>query len=543
MNNKYIHNEIKQFYMYGIVSFILIILMQFLSIIPPVFMKNIIDIYIPNSDLNNIYFSIIILGTIPVFSTLISVLFNYFLFINVKKLAFEIKVKIVKKSLYQPMTFFSDHTTGELLEYCSQDTTNYIYFWLMDFPNTISNIVMTIIMFIILLNLNIKVTLLQLISIPLIFLPTKYFGKKIKNYSINIVKSNAQLKQIINESFIGIKTIKIFGLHNNRINKMKDVFNNSIKFFAKVAMLDKLYGEWTQKFIVVIFTSISFGLCSIDVINNSMSIGDMVIYITYLPKIYNYITQTSLMNLKFNKQLGEYSKQFELLNLNIENDSKFDKEIFLQGKIEFKDVSFKYPNGDKYVLENFNFLIHPGEFIGITGSNGIGKSTIFNLLYKFYDEYSGDIYIDDINIKNLSQNCLVKNISLVSQEIFLFNGTLKENLLMANPNATEDDIETVLEAVNIKSWINTLPNGLNTELGENGFNLSGGQKQRISLAMGLLKQSKILLLDEVTSSLDNESEIYIKETLNNLNSNDNITIVAISHRNDLLEKATNIYSL
>lgn len=543
-NNKEIYCEIKKCYKYGIISFILIMGMELLSIVPPIFMKKIIDIYIPKKNINEIYISILILAIIPIISTLISVLFNSFLFVNIKRISFDIRANIVKKVLHQPIEFFLKYTTGELMEYCGQDVSNFIYFWLMDFPGTICNIIMSITLVCILFGLNIKLTLFQIIALPLIILPGKYFGKKIKDYSIKIIESNAMIKQIINESFRGIKTVKIFGLQENRIKQMKWIFNKSIKFFSKTAMLEKLYGEWGQKFIVVIFTSISFGLCAINVIKGSISLGDMILFTTYLPKMYTYITQISLINLKFNKQLGEYSKQFDLMALNVEDDNDLTCSLNeLRGKVEFRNVSFKYPGSHSYTLDKFSFILFPGEFMGVTGPNGIGKSTLFNLLFKFYDSYEGDIYIDDVNLRDIPQKYLVKNISLVSQDVFLFNGTLRENFMMANSEVTENEIIHILDDVNLKLWFETLPNGLDSEIGENGSSLSGGQRQRIALAMGIMKKSTILLLDEVTASLDTESEVKVRETVDNLRLNKNITIIAISHREDLLKNASKICSL
>lgn len=544
-NNKNIYSEIKKCYKYGIVSFILIIGMELLSIIPPIFMKKIIDLYIPQKNINRIYVSILILAIIPIVSTLISMLFNSFLFVNVKKISFDIRCNIINKVLHQNMDFFSKYTTGELMEYCGKDVSNFIYFWLMEFPETICNIIMSITLVCILAGISINMTLFQIIALPLIIIPGKYFGKKIKDYAGHIIECNALTKQVINESFRGIKSIKIFGLYEKRIEKMKGIFNKSVKFLAKTAMLEKLYGEWGHKFIVVIFTSVSFGLCSINVINDTISLGEMILFITYLPKMYTYITQISLTNLTFNKQLGEYSKQFDLMDLKVSSDVHSIPCALneLKGKIEFRNVSFKYPNNDKYILNEFSFILLPGEFMGIVGPNGTGKSTIFNLLFKFYETYEGDIYIDDVNLTEIPQKYLIKNISLVSQDVFLFKGTLRENFIMANPNITENEIVDILDDVNLKAWFKTLPNGLDSELEENGANLSGGQRQRIALAMGLIKNSKVLLLDEVTASLDTESEVKVRKTLKKLQEDKNVTIIAISHREDLLKNATKICSL
>lgn len=226
-----------------------------------------------------------------------------------------------------------------------------------------------------------------------------------------------------------------------------------------------------------------------------------------------------------------------------ENEVYNEPNTNFKGELAFKNVSFAYPNTEKEILKNISFNVKQGEFIGIIGQSGIGKSTIFELLVGFYNNYTGNIYIDDVEIRKLPLEYIRENITLVSQNPFLFAGTLRDNFYAVNPGAAEEDIFKAINLANISSLINSLPNGLDTYIGENGTKLSGGEKQRIYLSMALLRKSKILLLDEITSSVDTESEDLIRNTLEKLANEKNMIVIAITHRDSLIKNASKIFEL
>ncbi|MCL2593445.1 MAG: ATP-binding cassette domain-containing protein, partial [Defluviitaleaceae bacterium] len=210
-------------------------------------------------------------------------------------------------------------------------------------------------------------------------------------------------------------------------------------------------------------------------------------------------------------------------------------------RITFNNVSFAYTEERGNVLTNFSIDFLKNEWTGIVGASGAGKSTMFDLLLKLYDGYDGDILIDEVSIKNINIQSIRQNITKVSQELFLFPGTLKENLLLIKPDAKELEIMAVLEEVGLTSFVRELPDGLDTNVGEDGVAISGGQKQRICLAMGLLRNSKILLLDEVTANVDNLLEEEIKTNIKKLMEKRDITIIAISHRLQFLDFCDSVF--
>jgi len=237
----------------------------------------------------------------------------------------------------------------------------------------------------------------------------------------------------------------------------------------------------------------------------------------------NDLTQT------YQKVMVSITRVNEILENKLYEDEKFGEKKLtkVSGNITFKDVVFAYPDEDN-TLNNFNLEIEPNKKIAIVGKSGQGKSTLFNLITRIFDVNSGEILIDDINIKDLSEEELRKNISIIRQEPFIFNKTIKENFLLLDNNITLKDIRKYCKLAYIDDYIMSLPNKYDTVLGEGGVNLSGGQKQRLSIARTLSKKSKIILFDEATSALDNESQEYIKKAIDNLVKDH--TVVIVAHR-------------
>jgi len=212
-------------------------------------------------------------------------------------------------------------------------------------------------------------------------------------------------------------------------------------------------------------------------------------------------------------------------------------------KITFENVSFSYAGGHKKVLDNFNISFPKNKWIGIVGASGVGKTTVFDLLLKFYEIDEGNICIDGRNINNFDITSIRRNITKISQDLFLFPGSLRDNLSLVNPKIQTSEMFAVLEEVGLLDFVKGLPKELDTDIGEDGIQLSGGQKQRLCLAIGLLKESKILLLDEVTANVDDITEDEIKKNIKKIMDERNITIVSISHRLKFLDYADVIVSM
>ena len=381
----------------------------------------------------------------------------------------------------------------------------------------------------------------MILYIPILLLPNKFFSKKIEEFSKKIIKNNSIVNQIISDTFRAIKNVKSLSLEKVMVNRVYEVTSDTAETFAKCAATENLYGTWTNSFVDNLFTGLLFTLGAIGVINEKLSLGVLIIILNYLPVFWNSVKSISSAKLNYRKYLGEYDKFFDMLIMDDERQQDTGTLPFVyQDKLVFNNVSFSYTQERGLVLQNINFEISRGEWIGIMGHSGAGKSTVFDLLLKYYHSYSGEISVDGIDINKINTYELRKNITLVSQNLFLFPGTLKENLLLANPNASDQQINEVLSKVELSKFINKLPQGLDTNVGEDGLLISGGEKQRICLAQGLLRDSQVLLLDEVTANIDSYSEGEIRDTIQKLRLENHLTIISISHKADFLEKTNRI---
>ena len=250
----------------------------------------------------------------------------------------------------------------------------------------------------------------------------------------------------------------------------------------------------------------------------------------YIWRIDEVVESISEFGVSYNKVTVSLKRIDEIINNRLYKDEQFGKKSLVNnaGVIEFKNVKFKYSEDEDYTLNGLNLKVVPNKKIAIVGKSGNGKSTIFNLLLRYFDSTTGEIFIDGINIKDLTEKSLRENISIIRQAPFLFNLTILENFKLVKPNVTLKEVRKYCKEAYIDDYIMSLPNKYNTVIGEGGINLSGGQKQRLAIARTLLLNTKIILFDEATSALDNESQEYIKKTINNLVKDH--TIIIVAHR-------------
>ena len=341
-------------------------------------------------------------------------------------------------------------------------------------------------------------------------------------------KEQDKFISLTNESIRGIREIKTLGVKNNLVNNaieiVKRIFNKSAYEIDTKKNFD--IGTGFLKSVLecgVIATSIVLLYYKQISLSFLVSMTYYIYRFTYLIEDINELTQT------YQKVKVSVSRVNDILENRLFEDEKFgDKKLEnVKGVIEFKNVSFAYPD-EENTLNNFNLKVEPNTKIAIVGASGQGKSTLFNLLTRIFDVNSGKIFIDNVNIKDLKESELRKNISIIRQEPFIFNRSIKENFLIVDENLTLDEIRKYCKMAYLDDYIMSLPKGYDTVLGEGGVNLSGGQKQRLSIARTLSRNSKIILFDEATSALDNNSQDYIKRTIDNLVSNH--TVVIVAHR-------------
>lgn len=539
---KMVLRQISYFELHIFFSFLMSFVLQLIALIPTIIMQQIIDQWIPNKDTRMIIFSIALFCLIPVCSTMLSAGYRYYLAIICRKTGLFLSIKSFSNLIYQPVSYFNTTNSSELATYCRSESIRYVSFWLMDVPQMAASILSALLVFAYLFSINWVIALFLLLYIPFAFFPSNYFAEKVKTLTKRIIENNAKMSQIISDSFRAIKSIKSLLLEEVQIQKLESVNMDSVSIWSKVALYDNMSAIWIDNLSDSLFVGVVFGIISYLIVLGKNSIGQLVVVLNYCGKVLAVLKQLITTNYDFKKQMGEYDKLFSILMMPCQNYQE-GKDFCFRDKICLDNIIFAYEADREPVLRNLSLEIKRGEWLGIVGASGGGKTTIFDLILNFYQPQSGQITVDGEPVQNISLKTLRTKITKISQEVFLFPGTICENLLLANPQATEEEIQNAIEVASLDGFIHSLPNGIHTNIGENGTMLSGGERQRLALAQGLLRKSEIFLLDEVTANLDRESEREILVSLERMMKSQEITIICISHRLDFLRGTDRVIEL
>ena len=432
-----------------------------------------------------------------------------------------------KKAINLPSIAFEKMSSGEIINRITNDadTLSFVFLRLLNMLTMlVTSFVLLIYIFI-----NSWVIGLEIIAVIIIL----YFV--IKKYNPILEKIHKERKKeqdkfisLTNESIRGIREIKTLGVKNNLINNVinivKILFNKSSKEIDAKRNFDIITG--------ILKSILECGVlatCIVLLYYNYISLSFLVSMTYYVYRFTNMIEDINELIQTYQKVKVSVSRVNDILDNRLFDDEVFgEKEIKnVKGIIKFDNVSFAYPEEDN-TLNKFNLLVEPNKKVAIVGASGQGKSTLFNLLTRIFDVNKGKILIDNINIKDLKEDELRKNISIIRQESFIFNRSIKDNFLIVDESLTLDDIRKYCKMAYLDDYIMSLPKGYDTILGEGGVNLSGGQKQRLSIARTLSRNSKIILFDEATSALDNNSQNYIKKTVDDLVYNH--TVIIVAHR-------------
>ena len=390
--------------------------------------------------------------------------------------------------------------------------------------------------FVILLNINVPLTLAVYIMIPVMFISTSKFKNSMRRAQKKQRVHVGDLNSSIEDSILGIKVVKSFANEdielekferdNNKFLSIKELFYKSMAGFNTVnRSIDGL-----MYFIIIVFGGY-------QMMNGRLEPGDMLAYIMYVTTLLATVKRIVEFTEQFQKGMTGIERFNEIMSIEAEIvDSPHAIDLTdVRGDIEFKNVSFRYNKKLDYVLENFNLDIKAGNNIALVGPSGGGKTTVCALIPRFYDVSEGGIFVDGKNIKDFSLYSLRNNIGIVQQDVYLFSGTIMENIRYGKPDATEKEIIEAAKLASAYDFIMELEHGFDTYVGERGVKLSGGQKQRISIARVFLKNPPILILDEATSALDNNSEAVIQESLEVLSKGR--TTITIAHRLTTIQNA------
>jgi subfamily B ATP-binding cassette protein MsbA len=474
---------------------------------------------------------------------------NLFRFLASYELAFltngivrDLRNQLYRKIVRLPISYFSEKRKGDIISRMTADVEAVQVSFLSSLETVIREPLTILITLIMMFSMSAQLTLFVFIMLPVSGFFISAIGKKLKSKSMKAQEESGRFLSFIEETLTGLRVIKGF----NAEEKMERKFNNSTHLFSRLMtnVNQRQYAASPTSEFLGALTIISILWFGGKLVLSNNSHLDAPSFFTYIGLFYSVLNPAKAISNAVSKiQKGDASAQRILKILHTENNIKetenavenhnFEKEIV------FKNISFKYQ--DEFVLKNFSLTIPKGKTVALVGQSGSGKSTLANLITRFYDVNEGTIAIDGINIKDFSKKALRSLMGIVTQDSILFNATVHENLALGVEQSTTDAVVAAAKIANAHAFIKDLPEGYNTNIGDNGNRLSGGQKQRLSIARAVLKNPPIMILDEATSALDTESEQLVQNALEKMMKNR--TSMVIAHRLSTIQKADTIVVL
>lgn len=547
---------------------IAIITISLLELIPPLLYRSLIDDVIPNKDFRQLTILALAMIGIPVSSGLIGIVERYFSAKAGEGIIFDLRQEMYDHLQRMSLRFFTHTRSGEIISRFNSDVVGAQNAITGTLPNIVTNLVTLISTLVVMITIDARLTFLSIAVLPLFLLPARRIAGILRNIRRKAMEYNADLSSLISEtlSINGALLVKTFGRYQRESGQFREI-NSKVR---DIGVRRALVGRWFFMGLGIsgaIGTALIYWAGGYLVLTDVLTVGTIVAFAAYLTRLYGPISSLTNVQVDFATSMVSFERVFEYLDLQIEiQDKPGAIEINgIEGRVQFDKVSFRYEtygdekNGDhqepgeegekilafedenRWALTDITFQISPGELCALVGHSGAGKTTITYLLPRLYEPTAGNIYIDGIEIRNITQESLAKQIGMVTQETYLFHDTVQANLLYARPDAKQEEIFSACQAANIHDFIHNLPDGYETVVGERGYRLSGGEKQRLAIARVILKDPSILILDEATSHLDSQNEALIQDALAPLMAGR--TSLVIAHRLSTILSADKIIVL
>lgn len=515
-----------------ILIFVFIILSSIMGLLPSVLTGRIIDEGLINRDMKMLITLILVSLGVTLGANLIRVGESFLNNWIAQHITFDMRNKMYSHLQRMSQKFFTSNNQGDIITRMTSDISGVERVVTSTFTSILSNTITLIIAIVIMFKENWILAGVGVLVIPLFTIPTRWAGKTRWELTQDAQECNDEINGILNEtlSVSGQLLVKLFGKEEYEYNRYKNVNHKMIKLNIKESMA----GRW---FMVIINTFSSVGPMLLYFVggilmmkyNSSLTVGDITVLVALLGKMYGPVNSLLNIQVEWIRAMALFTRIFEYFDMPIEIKNKENPIIpkKVEGNIKFKNVEFSY-NEERKILKDINFELKSGDCIALVGPSGSGKSTIANLIPRLYDVCNGTITFDGEDVRDIDLTWLREQIGIVSQETYLFNGTIRENLLYAKPDATDEELMEACEKANIADFILNQEKGLDAVVGNRGLKLSGGEKQRLSIARVLLKDPALLIFDEATASLDSISEKKIQDAINPII--DSRTSILIAHR-------------
>ena len=553
-----------------------IVAISLLELIPPLLYRNLIDVVLPERDFGQLNTLALAMLAIPIARGLIGVLQRYYSARAGEGIIYDLRREMYGHLQSMSIRFFTETKSGEIISRFNNDVIGAQRAITGTIPNILTNTFTLISTLVVMLYIEWRLTLLAIVVLPLFLLPARRVARILRDIRRTALDHQADMSNSISEtlSINGALLVKTFGRQRQELER----FESTGAAVRDIGIRRAQVGQWFFMGLGIassIGTALIYWFGGYLVMDGAISVGTIVAFVAYLGRLYGPISALTNVQVDFATAMVSFERVFDYLDMPVEIKDKPDalKLTDVAGRVCFKDVSFRYAgmaqldeqaaidtepaslrkDSAKYglrvaknnaepqpeevqthftsriwALEDVSFSIEPGELVALVGPSGAGKTTITYMLPRLYDPTSGTILLDDHDLRDVSQESLADQIGTVTQETYLFHDTIRANLLYARPNASDEALDAAAKAANIYEMIMRLPDGYETVVGERGYRLSGGEKQRLAIARVILKDPRILVLDEATSHLDSQSEALIQAALEPLMAGR--TSLVIAHR-------------
>ncbi len=533
----------------------------FLVVAQPLLFKRIIDEGILKSNPSIVIISAALVAVLAIFSGLVSIVERWFSSRIGEGLIFNLRSEVFDKVQRQPIAFFTKSQTGSLISRLNNDVIGAQQAFTSTLSGLVSNIIALIVVLVTMITLSWQITFASLVLLPLFLIPARLLGRKLQGLARNQMDLNAQMNQQMSERFnvSGALLIKLFGNYQNETQVFTNRAIGVRDIGIKIAMTNRIFFI-VLTLVATVATAFVYGFGGVLTIDGTITLGTLLALTALLSRLYGPLTALSNIRVDIMTALVSFDRVFEILDLkNPISDPKNPKSLPAGGlAISLKNVSLNYSQSQSFlptlttkedlnVVEDSTSLsaveleILAGTTVAIVGPSGAGKTSLTALISRLYDATSGEVLVGGVNVKDLSLQDLRSEIGVVSQDPHLFHDTIENNLRLVKPNASEQEIMQAISSAQLSDFVNSLPAGIATVVGDRGHRLSGGEKQRLAIARVFLKSPRIVILDEATAHLDAENEAQVQKALNLALANK--TAIVVAHRLSTVLQADKIVVL
>ena len=527
-----------------IISVLISILTTALALVPPMLTRSLVDDILPNRDRVMLAAVAVSLVAVHIVHYTFSGIRGYMLRICGNKIVARIRCDVYEKAQHLPMRFYDKTSTGAVINRISGDTATLQAFMIRITQEVVVQFFKLIGIVVVMLCIDWKLTLFSLFPVPIVVIGSRIFRKKIAPFYHRIWRRSAAVTSTLTDTIPGIRVIKSFTNEKNTVERFEGCVEEWREVDSKAGRILHAYPAIINCLMAcgsVIIWALGGSLVIDGLETNivgSISIGLLVSFISYATMFYDPVNFFANLSDSTQNAMASVERIMDILDAEPEHDfGKGNTEANMGGRIVFKNVTFSFDRTKK-VLKNINLTIEPGDIVGIVGTTGSGKSTLINLLLRYYDHYEGTITVDGVDIRKIDMQYYRSHIGYVQQEPMMFHDTIYNNIAYGDESFTPDEIINAADIANAHEFIVRQPDGYDSVIGERGVGLSGGERQRLSIARAMLRNPKMLVFDEATASVDSETEHLIQDAIEHLISGR--TTLMIAHRLSTLAKANKI---